>query len=270
MSIMNIKTIFAAALAFAATGVFAAEDAATGGKPPASTNAPAKVKLPRGMRRYGGIIKVPNSQKGTILVVNAQKALPLDKIRAGMDEFAQTQKFVVKFVDGAPTTPETASADMAKLGADVAVFIQESPESKVTLLNAPEQRWTILNASAITADARNEVFAAARIRKELMRGFLCAAGAMNSQYQGSLMAAIRQPRDLDKMLEDPPIDAIQRAIDALRVYGVTPQEVTTYKKACQAGWAPAPTNEWQQAIWDETRQLPTKPLKIEFDKSKGK
>ena len=49
-----------------------------------------------------------------------------------------------------------------------------------------------------------------------------------------------------------------------------PQEVTTYKKACQEGWAPNPTNEWQQAIWDETRQLPTKPIKIEFDKAKGR
>ena len=247
----NIKTILAATLALAATGILAAENAAPAngdGKQTAATNAPVKVKLPRGMRRYGGIIQVPNSQKGTILIVNAQKTLPLDKIRAGMDEFAQTHKFNIKFVDAAPTTPETASADMLKLGADVAVFLQENPESKITILNAPEQRWTILNASAITAGARNEVFAAARIRKELMRGFLCAAGAMNSQYQGSMMAAIREPKDLDKMIEDPPIDAIQRAIDALRVYGVTPQEVTTYKRACQEGWAPNPTNEWQQAI----------------------
>ena len=267
---MNIKTILAASLAIATTAIFAAEGTAPAAGQSATTNAPAKVKLPRGMRRYGGIIKVPNSQKGTILIVNAQKTLPLDSIRAGMDEFAQSQKFNVKFVDGAPTTPEAASADMVKLGADVAVFIQENPESKITLLNAPEQRWTILNASAITAGARNEVFAAARIRKELTRGFLCAAGAMNSQYQGSMMAAIKEPKDLDKMLEDPPIDAIQRAIDSLKVYGVTPQEVTTYKKACQEGWAPNPTNEWQQAIWDETRQLPTKPIKIEFDKAKGK
>lgn len=102
--------------------------------------------------------------------------------------------------------PEKASEDMKKLGADVAVFIQENPESAITLLNASEQRWTILNASAITADARNEVFAAARIRKELTRGFLCAAGAMNSLYQGSMMAAIKEPKDLDKMLEDPPPD----------------------------------------------------------------
>ena len=97
---MKIKTILAAALAFAATGIFAAESSGSASEQSATTNAPAKVKLPRGMRRYGGIIQVPNSQKGTIVIVNAQKKLPLDKIRAGMDEFAQTQKFNVKFVDG--------------------------------------------------------------------------------------------------------------------------------------------------------------------------
>ena len=96
---MKMKTVFLAACALMSVAAFAADDTA------ATTNAPAKVKLPRGMRRYGGIIQVPNSQKGTIVIVNAQKKLPLDQIRAGMDEFAQTQKFNVKFVDGEATTP---------------------------------------------------------------------------------------------------------------------------------------------------------------------
>jgi hypothetical protein len=118
--------------------------------------------------------------------------------------------------------------------------------------------------------ARNEVFAAARIRKELMCGFLCAAGAMNSQYQGSMMSAIKEPKDLDKMLEDPPIDAIVRAIESLKVHGVTPQEVATYKKACEEGWAPAPTNEYQKAVWDKVHAPPRNPMKIKFDSKKGR
>jgi hypothetical protein len=262
---MKITTIILASLAFMSPVVMAeVADSA------APTKAAAKTKLPRGMKRYGGIIQVPNSQKGKIVIVNAQRKLPLSNIRAGMDEFAQTLKFRVEFVDGEPTTSEKASADMEKIGADVAVFIQENPESKVTILSAPEQRWTILNASAINADARSDEFAAARIRKELMRGFLCAAGTMNSQYQGSIMAAIREPKDLDKMLEAAPVDAIQRAIESLKVYDVTPQEMSTYKKACQEGWAPAPTNEYQKAVWDKVHAAPKNPMKIEFDPKKGR
>ena len=261
---MKLKIMLLIVCALTGVSAFAADGSA------ATTNTHAKVKLPRGMRRYGGIIQVPNSQKGPIMIINAQRKLPLDKIRAGMDEFAQSQKFNVKLMNGEATTPEKASEDMKRLGADVAVFIQENPASSITLLNAPEQRWTILNVSAITASARNEVFAAARIRKELMRGFLCAAGAMNSQYQGSMMSAIKEPKDLDKMLEDPPIDAIVRAIESLKVHGVTPQEVATYKKACEEGWAPAPTNEYQKAVWDKVHAPPKNPMKIQFDPKKGR
>jgi hypothetical protein len=262
---MKITTLILAALAFMSPVAMAeAVDSA------APTKAAVKTKFPRGMKRYGGIIQVPNSQKGRIVIINAQRKLPLSNIRAGMDEFAQTLKFRVEFINGEPTTSEKASAYMEKIGADVAVFIQENSESKVTILSAPEQRWTILNASAINADARSDEFAAARIRKELMRGFLCAAGTMNSQYQGSIMAAIKEPKDLDKMLEAAPVDAIQRAIESLKVYGVTPQEMSTYKKACQEGWAPAPTNEFQKAIWDKVHAAPKNPMKIEFDPKKGR
>ena len=48
--------------------------------------------------------------------------------------------------------------------------------------------------------------------------------------------------------------------------GVTPWKVTTYKRACEEGWAPAPTNEYQQAIWDKVHAVPTEPLKIKYQK----
>ena len=85
---MKITTIILASLAFMSPVVIAeVADSA------APTKAAAKTKLPRGMKRYGGIIQVPNSQKGKIVIVNAQRKLPLSNIRAGMDEFAQTLKF---------------------------------------------------------------------------------------------------------------------------------------------------------------------------------
>ena len=73
---MKMTTIILASLALLSTAVMADDNAAA-----TTNNAPAKVKLPRGMRRYGGIIKVPNSQKGKIVVVNAQKKLSIDKLR---------------------------------------------------------------------------------------------------------------------------------------------------------------------------------------------
>ena len=54
--------------------------------------------------------------------------------------------------------------------------------------------------------------------------------------------------------------------------GVTPLRKTIYRKACQEGWAPAPTNEYQKAIWDKVRSEkergPTNPIEIPMPKKK--
>ena len=49
---------------------------------------------------------------------------------------------------------------------------------------------------------------------------------------------------------------------------VLQQEVSTYKKACEEGWAPNPTNEFQKAIWDKVHELPTEPIKIKPEEKK--
>lgn len=223
-------------------------------------------RLPRGMKRFGGSVVIPDSQKGCIGIFNCQSKVSLENIRSGMDDFSKAYKYNVKFLEAEPVTPKTVGEVMRAQDVQVAVFIQECDDCPVAMLCAPESHWAIVNVKEITKGARNDIFAAARVRKELMRAFLCAAGAMNSQYDTSMMAAIKAPKDLDRIIEDPPVDAITRAMNSMKVIGVSPTEITTYKKACQAGWAPAPTNEYQQAIWDEIHSIPTQPIKIKHEK----
>ena len=42
------------------------------------------------------------------------------------------------------------------------------------------------------------------------------------------------------------------------------------ESACREGWASAPTNDVQKAIWDKVRAIPDKPLTIEYDPKKDK
>jgi len=77
-------------------------------------------------------------------------------------------------------------------------------------------------------------------------------------------------RDLDHAEENVPIDMVDFYVTYLKALGVKPAEKTTYRKACREGWAPAPTNEVQQAIWDKVHQIPANPMKIEFDPKKGR
>ena len=83
------------------------------------------------------------------------------------------------------------------------------------------------------------------------------------------MAAVRI-EDLDAVGEFTPGDVIMRELDYLNACGVTGERWVTYKKACQQGWAPAPTNNIQQAIWNRVHAAPKNPMKIEFDPKKGR
>lgn len=235
-----------------------------------NTNLLHTSRLPRGAKRFGGPIVVPNSQKGVIGIINCQKKVPVAQYKELMEAFAKQYKYNVKFFEGTAVSPKTASEEMKKADVQVAVFLTECAECPLTILTAPEANWSIVNVEAVTKGARNEIFAAARTRKELMRAFMCAAGAMNSQYEGGIMSPIRSAKDLDRIVEDMPVDTINRAMTAMKVVGVTPEEVTTYKKACEEGWAPEPTTDYQKVIWDQVHQVPTNGIEIKFDPKKGK
>ena len=66
------------------------------------------------------------------------------------------------------------------------------------------------------------------------------------------------------------VDVIARLEQSLANAGVTPAQMSTYLAACKQGWAPAPTNDVQKAIWDKVHAVPATPMKIEFDPKKGR
>ena len=82
---------------------------------------------------------------------------------------------------------------------------------------------------------------------------------------------IHTPKDLDAVtLEEYGVDVQMALARLLPSYGVIPYTQTTYRKAVQQGWAPAPTNEYQKAVWDKVHAAPKNPMKIEFDPKKGR
>ena len=57
-------------------------------------------------------------------------------------------------------------------------------------------------------------------------------------------------------------------MENLKSLGVTPMEVTTCRQVCRLGWAPAPANEYQKAVWEELHAIPTEPIKIKPEEKK--
>ena len=219
------------------------------------------------LAHFGEKIDKPNSQQGKIVFVDAK-----------LDDFAEDYKKIVSSLlvlgkynisvvkgEGESVSSKNALEMMRKLDAQIAVFVVESSEYENMILAAPDNGWAIVNATAIKKGATNSTFERARMRKAVMRAYLFAAGASYSRYPGALMSPITNAADLDKLTDTPPVDVLARCKDTLDMRGIKPLYSAFYRKAVQEGWAPAPTNDMQKAIWNKVHAVPQKPIKIEFD-----
>ena len=215
------------------------------------------------MKKVGGLVARPNSQRGEIFYVNCQQRAPKEWIDESIMYFAEETKFKISYKEG--------SFDLAapKIEGNATLFVIDD-ENLPAILVAPENRWAFVNVAPIATEKRPAFFQA-RMKKELSRGFAYLCGAANSQFPMALTRGIVSRSDLDKNIDYRlPVDLFQRFRTYMDPLGVKPQILVPYRKACQEGWAPAPTNEVQQAIWDKVHAMPEKPMKIEFDPKNGR
>ena len=151
------------------------------------------------------------------------------------------------------------------------VIVCDNADCPLTLMVAPDQNFATVNVSALAKDGKNDVFVKARAEKEMLRAFAYLCGGVGSQYNNPIAGPVKRIDDLDEyQAELPPVDVLQRTTKYLPKIGVGVSTMTTYASACREGWAPAPTNDYQKAIWDKVHAPPTKPLKITYDKDKQK
>lgn len=202
----------------------------------------------RALQRSGGIVEKVGT--GRIVIVNCQKKIPVDQISADAAKFNKLIRATLDVVEGGAWqmgTPIPANANAA-------VFIVDDASLPISLI-APEARWGVLNVSAIDAGPRFD--------KAFARTAIATFGGGVSQYKSSPMQPVFGPADLDKVIGDSvTFDAQACVLTNLKQLGVTQSKKTTYRKACEEGWAAQPTNDYQKAIWKEVHQLPTEPLKL--------
>jgi hypothetical protein len=144
-------------------------------------------------------------------------------------------------------------------------------DNEPTILSAPEGAWAKLNIANLKKDNPDAVKLKNRTSKQLWRTIASAMGIGVSSYQPCLMRNIATLKDLDRCkLERPGPATLNTISESANFFGITPLKVGSYLKACQEGWAPAPTNDIQKAIWDKVHATPKNPMKIEFDPKKGR
>lgn len=206
------------------------------------------------MARKGGMLRVPTSGP-VIKVLNAQQRVSSQEIDGVCRAIESAMMLEVRYADGAAAEP---LAEAARRVADpqcaAALVICDQPHLPM-LLVAPEANWALINVAALASDKPDQERLASRLRKELWRGFGHLMGAANSHYEACVMKSVRDPADLDALpvetvSPEPYIKIQQHA----RAIGASPYAMVSYREACKQGWAPAPTNAVQQAVWDEVKK----------------
>lgn len=200
--------------------------------------------------KFGGFVTQPGSLKGSIGFLNAQTrvdAAEIDHVIAAWKKLLQHTMInkSVPSMKGMPTR-----TDVEKAGVTVAIYAVDDA-TLPSLLVAPEDRWALVNVARLNVGLKDNAVGKAilktRFRAELMRAFALVCGGASSQFGGNVYTAVEIPQ-LDSLNSDAlQVDMAQRIGEYLKNLGVTPARTVTYVRACQEGWAPAPTNDYQRA-----------------------
>lgn len=226
----------------------------------------AHADRPKGVEVVGGTLTRPDALKGRAIVVNAQNVVPSDSLANTIRTLNKSLNTQIIVQDSEPVQINEMKGKVKELKAEEAVFIVNDSSCQSVIMIAPEDNWALVNVAALSADNAKPAFVSARTNKELLRSFLMLCGAFNSSYDDSVMRGIKDVNDLDKIAKiSPPLDVVGRVRKYLFARGIETRPPATYLKACREGWAPAPTNEVQQAIWDKVHSIPDKPITIEYD-----
>lgn len=217
------------------------------------------------MELFGGMMEVPGSQKGCIVFANAQKRVPAAELEKVLKFFARNSfAYAAKVVDVEGFTVESAVSIKERIGAQLVVFVVDSP-TLGTMLTAPEERWAMVNVAKLAADDPKPQYLSARVRKEATRALAFVASC--SQYDAPLVQPMKSPSDLDDVVRIAyPFDVIAGVTKYFNAIGVTKRERSTYRSIITRGYNIAPTNEYQRAIWEkvkaESERKPSNPILI--------
>lgn len=212
--------------------------------------------------RQGGKVRNTVNQRGKIVIINAQKEVPGNQITEPMTKLADFLKVTIEVKSAETADPMKARQTRDDLKANALLMVVSCDTCSEPLMVAPDGAWAIVNVKAL-GDKNID----SRLRKEVVRAFAYLCGGTKSQYAHPLTAAITDIRQLDLIEQaDLPIDVLMRMTEYLKTLGVTPYEEATYRSACRQGWAPAPTNDIQKAIWEQVHTMPDKPITIKKNK----
>ena len=219
----------------------------------------------------GGWVSVPMAGPAIKLVDATGKGWALEgleAVKANLDRFGLCPSEAVRRQLAGDALAEGRAAARESCGV---VMLVDGAEDAPLVTAYPEERLALVNMTALSKGAGGSGVRQDRVEKLAWRaiGHLVGCGAPDGYT--CVMKPVRNMAELDAM----PNKFIHpatffKARPYFDMCGVTPARKGTYESACQQGWAPAPTNDVQKAIWEKVHAVPATPMKIEFDPKKGR
>ena len=234
------------------------------------TVAQIKERDERVLRKTGGFIDIKANGISVAILDGRQK--PGGAAIQFSDVFSSLSKSNVR-VERKPLNPnediaEKALAFRKTYNAGYAIVIVNH-DKLMGLTVMPEERLAIINATRYENDDHDPLKPEVRVHKEIWRALGFAAGLGYAPYQNDVLQPTFNISELDALYYQvmQPMN-FQKIHPILKKFGITREHRVPYHIACQEGWAPTPTNEYQKAIWDKVHAMPTAPIKIKPETKK--
>lgn len=245
---MNKMLTFALVLT---TGFALAEDAVTSPRPEGKPKPSREEMFEKMMKATGGFIETEGTGAKIILLDTRKNA---DNAAVRAEEILRktfripVTNIVAQLAEGACAVQAASNTLKAEKALMVIALVNSDKTSSLAVL--PEDRVAVINAAkfGLGASASEKED---RLVKEIWRAIGFIGGVGYATNEASVMQPVSSPVELDnykfKVLQ--PME-VQRIRGMMEKYGSKIGRRITYKKACQEGWAPPPTNDYQRAVWD--------------------
>jgi len=206
------------------------------------------------LAKTGGLV-VKQAVGPVVHVVNVQSRIAQPSLSSTVQDMGQQSRVGVVLSERKDKKSAASSIVETLKGTNVAaIIILVDRPGEPMLLVAPEERWAVVNVAALGGSGVAVDLLNARVQKEIWRAFGLVMGAANSNFPGCVMRPVCKAEDLDhlKMNKLSP-EPLMKIMSQATQMGITLSKFTSYRKACEDGWAPAPTNDIQKAIWNEAK-----------------
>ena len=206
----------------------------------------------RHLLRTGGLVHT--GSKGEILYLDFTKQFPQEALDSVSGLFTKNLRIKVnskKARDGIKFAIRDAETILKDIGANAVVYVVDDQNLPMSIV-AMESKWALINLAKINSDKPSKEILQRRGEKLLIRATTVVLGGANSDIQVSAMQSINSLEDLDAVkgrgVDPRSCMAIFRHLPTI---GVIQDQITSYRKACEEGWAFAPTNKYQKLVWEQ-------------------